>query len=81
MAVTLDLPDDAHARLEAEAARRGITLAQLVTQLADQFPDGDTTSEGEMPRRKLAFLGMGASKRGRMASDADEMLAEGFGRD
>jgi hypothetical protein len=79
--VTLDLPEDAQARLEAEAARRGITLAQLVAELADQFPGGAATAEREVPRRKLGFVGMGASKSGRTARDADEMLAEGFGRD
>jgi hypothetical protein len=33
------------------------------------------------PRRRLAFAAVGASTSGRGAAEADEMLAEGFGRD
>ena len=75
MTVTLDLPAGAHARLEAEATRRGVTLDQLIAEIADSFPAETTT------RRKLAFVGIGSSTSGRGARDADEMLAEGFGRD
>lgn len=38
MTVTLDLPAEAQARLQAEATRRGITLDQLVAEIADSFP-------------------------------------------
>ena len=76
MAVTLDLSAEAQARLRADAIRRGITVDQLVTEIADSFPAETTT-----PRRKLAFVGIGSSSSGRGARDADEMLAEGFGRD
>ena len=31
-------------------------------------------------RRRLSFVGLGSSTSGRTASEADEMLAEGFGR-
>jgi hypothetical protein len=58
-------------RLNAEAARRGITTDQLVDELAAQITP---------PRRKLGFVSIGASTSGRHARDADEMLAEGFGR-
>ncbi|MFZ1438229.1 MAG: hypothetical protein WAS75_03810, partial [Candidatus Microthrix subdominans] len=74
--VTLDLPAEAQARLQAESNRRGITLAQLIAEIAASFPDGAAA-----PRRKLAFVGIGSSTSGRGARDADEMLAEGFGRD
>ena len=54
MTVTLDLPAEAQARLRAEATRRGITLDQLIAELADSLPaDGDT------PRYKLAFVRIG----------------------
>jgi hypothetical protein len=33
------------------------------------------------PRRRLTFAAVGASNSGRGAAEADEMLAEGFGRD
>lgn len=74
--VTLDLPAEAQARLQAEAARRGITLDQLVAEIANSFPAETTT-----PTRTRGFVGIGSSTSGRSARDADEMLAEGFGRD
>lgn len=56
MTVTLDLPAEVHARLEAEAIRRGITLDQLIAQVADQLP-------AEAPKHRLGFVGIGASGR------------------
>jgi hypothetical protein len=56
-------------RFEAEAARRGISAEELLDELASA-----------PPRRKLGFVSLGASTSGRSAVDADEMLAEGFGR-
>jgi len=38
MSVTLDLPDEAWARLTAEANRRGLTVDALVAALADELP-------------------------------------------
>ncbi len=54
--VTLELPAEAQARLEAEASRRGITLDQLVAEFAASFPV-------EGPKHRLAFVGIGASRR------------------
>ncbi len=68
MAMTVE---ELAARLNAEAARRGITSEQLLEQLS---------TEPATPRRKVGFAGFGASSSGRTAADADEMLAEGFGR-
>lgn len=76
MTVTLDLPDEAQARLQAEAARRGVSVDVLIAQIAATFPPVTTT-----PRRKLGFVGIGSSTSGRGARDADEILAKGFGRD
>ena len=56
--VTLDLPAEAQARLQAEATRRGITLDQLIAELADQLP-----AEGDTPKHRLGFVGIGASGR------------------
>ena len=75
MTVTIDLPADAQARLEAEATRRGITLDQLIAELADNLP-ADTPA----PNQKLAFVGAGASKAG-ITHQIDDLLADGFGRD
>lgn len=75
MTVNIDLPADAQARLEAEATRRGITIDQLIAELADNLP-ADTPA----PNRKLAFVGAGASKTG-ITHQIDDLLADGFGRD
>jgi hypothetical protein len=76
MAMTVSLPEPLAAVLEAEAARRGQTPDQVAAELlAERLPHAGA------PRRRLAFAGIGASSSGRSAADADEMLAEGFGRD
>jgi hypothetical protein len=54
--VTIDLPADAQARLQAEASRRGITLDALIVAFADTFP-------AETPEHRLGFVGIGASGR------------------
>jgi hypothetical protein len=77
MSVTVELPDEALARLQAEATRRGVTIDVVIAEFAARLP-------AEMPagtKRKLAFVGIGTSTTGRNARDVDEMLAEGFGRD
>ena len=58
MPVTLDLPPEARARLEAEAARRGITLDQLVAELSNQFPSSGKSATDDALGR---FLGCGDS--------------------
>ena len=77
MPVTLDLSEEALARLRAEANRRGITLDALISEMAAALP---RASEGAQPR-KLRFVAVARSTAGRHAAEADEMLAEGFGRD
>jgi len=67
--------DEAVARLRTEAARRGVTLDDVVTQLAetlDRAPPPQQTSR----RRKLQFVVTGSSTSGRGAADTDEMLAD-----
>lgn len=74
MTVTLHLDGAVAEALVAEAARRGQTAEQLAADLlAAQLP--------RVPRRRLAFAAVGASTSGRGAAEADEILAEGFGRD
>lgn len=58
MTVTLDLSADVRSRLEAEAARRGITLGELITQLAAELP---VPSESTEPDALHAFFGSGDS--------------------
>jgi hypothetical protein len=75
MTLTVHLPGELAAALEAEAARRGQTPDQVAADLlAERLPAPGA-------RRRLAFAGVGSSASGRNAADADDMLAEGFGRD
>jgi len=66
-------------RLAAEAARRGLTVDELSAELlaAGLGQPGGSAN----PRRHLAFAGAGASGSSRGAEQADDLLAEGFGRD
>jgi len=76
MTLTLHLDDAVAKALAAEAARRGQTADQLAADLlAAQLPRTLTL------RRRLTFAAVGESTSGRGAAEADEMLAEGFGRD
>jgi plasmid stability protein len=69
------LPDELAAALAAEAARRGQTTDEVASDLlATQLSSPGT-------RRRLAFVGVGSSTSGGNAADADDMLAEEFGRD
>jgi hypothetical protein len=80
MSVTVDLPPATLRRLEAEAARRGVGIDVVIAELAEAFPAEDD-NQAPAGRRKLAIAGFGASggQRGR-AVDADDLLADGFGR-
>ena len=73
------LPDELVDRLAAEAARRGISVDELAAEaLAARFPQERPSGD---PRRQLAFVAIGASGHARGGAEADELLAEGFGRD
>jgi hypothetical protein len=75
MPVTVELSDEALARLEAEAARRGVSADVVINELAARLPD-----EGARARRQ-GLIDLGASTSGRSAADADDLLAEGLSRD
>ena len=74
MTVTIDLPEDALARLQAEAKRRGVSIDVVVAELAQGLP-----TDASAPK-VLSFIGLGSSSSGRYARDADDLLADGFGR-
>ena len=57
MTVTLELPAEAQARLEAEATRRGITVDQLVTELSASLPSKQEPAAGTLDQ----FFGSGNS--------------------
>lgn len=77
MTMTVHLHGELADALEAEAARRGQSPEQVAADLiAERLPHA-----AKRRRRKLAFAGIGESSTGRSAAEADQMLAEGFGRD
>jgi len=76
MTVRVDLPEDALARLRAEAERRGVSIDLVIAELAEALP-----AEAPPQKRAPSFIGLGSSTSGRRARDADDLLAEGFGRD
>lgn len=72
---TIDVPDEVAARLSAEAERRGVSVAALVAELAGGLPMADQRESG-----RLGFVGLGASGSDKGGREADELLADGFGR-
>lgn len=62
-------------RIEAEAARRHVTLAEIVNELADSLPPVRSENRRSAP----AFVGAGESGGG-ITDRIDELLADGFGR-
>lgn len=76
MTVTVDLPEDALARLHAEATRRGVSIDLVIAELTAALP-----MEPRPSKQTLSFIGLGSSNSGRSARDADELLADGFGQD
>ncbi|MGI9017372.1 MAG: hypothetical protein ACR2HR_09780 [Euzebya sp.] len=76
---TIELLDETAARLEAEAARRGVSVQQLIITIAAELAGRDQ-GQRTQPARRLGFVNLGRSQSGRRARDADEMLVEGFGQ-
>lgn len=75
MTIEVELPEEAIRRLQAEASRRGVSVEQLIAELASELP-----AEESGARRRPAFVGVGASESG-TTDRIEEILAEGFGRD
>lgn len=76
--MTIELPEEVLSRVRAEAARRGISVESLIAESVIRSVAEPAVS---MPPRKFALDGVGASSGTRFARDADELLAEGFGKD
>ena len=75
--MTVNLPDEVARRLAAEAARRGVTPEQMAVEAIEaQLPP----EAAERPvRRRLSFIGMGASGGGEnVAERHDEIIREHF---
>lgn len=62
---TVELSPQVVARFEAEAARRGVSVADLLATLADDLPNLDRDAG-----RRPGFVGLGASSSGRTAREA-----------
>ena len=77
MTVTLNLSDEVLARLRAEAERRQLSMRALIAEMAESLPV-DPSPPG---RKRLSIVAIGSSTSGHSASEADEMLADGFGTD
>ncbi|MGC1512261.1 MAG: hypothetical protein WA797_05035 [Acidimicrobiales bacterium] len=56
MSVTVELPAEALRRLEVEATRRGISIDDVIAELAARLPDEVPTGG-----HRLSFIGIGAS--------------------
>lgn len=80
--ISVRLPDDVARRVEAVAVERGAsvesTAVELLTTALDEA--AHLTTPPRTPRH-LAFAGIGASDGTVPAARADELLADGFGRD
>jgi hypothetical protein len=70
MSLTVELPDEALRRLETEAARRGVSVDEVITELVAQLPGGERTEPASGHR--FSFTGIGASGR----ADGSERHAE-----
>ena len=78
--MTVNLPDDAARRLAAEAGRRGITVDELVAELAARLPAVESAGAEAEPtvpvRRRLSFIGLGRSGQGGMSERVKELRRE-----
>jgi len=79
--LTVHLDEDLARHLTEEAARRGISVDQLAAEALADALEQFRRHSGEPTRRRLGFVAVGASGCRRGAAQADELLAEGFGRD
>jgi len=58
MSVTVELPDDALRKLQAEAERRGVSIDVIIAELAAALPGEQTSPAGDTLER---FFGCGDS--------------------
>ena len=77
MTMTLDLSEEVVTLLHAEAERRQISVDALIEEMAMSLTL-DVTSPA---RTRLTLVAIGSSTSGLYSSEADELLADGFGTD
>ncbi|WP_395161157.1 hypothetical protein [Ilumatobacter sp.] len=71
----IEISNEVLDRIEAEAARRHMTLSEVITDLAHSLPPVQSPSGRTAP----AFVAAGESGGG-ITDRIDELLADGFGR-
>jgi len=76
MSLTVELPDEALRRLEAEAARRGVSVDELITELAGQLPGEEPPREAKGHR--FSFIGLGASGRADGSERHREIIRDAY---
>ncbi|HUZ84116.1 MAG TPA: hypothetical protein VMU66_05440 [Gaiellales bacterium] len=81
MSLVVHLPEELARRVEAAAAARGVPAEQVALEAIDAQLDTHLGVSAASGRRRLAFASIGASGSARGAAEADELLAQGFGRD
>ncbi len=72
--MTVDLPAELVARLRAEAARRGVSVDEVIADFAARLPSGEPARE-----HTLSFIGLGASRPNR--ADGSSARAGGADRE
>lgn len=75
MRIEVDLSEELVRRLQAEAARRAVTLETLIAEVASEL-----AAEGSRAGRRPAFVAVGASRAG-TTDQIQVIMAEGFGRE
>jgi len=71
----VEVSRDVHDRIEAEARRRGVSISDIVGELAERLPAREHHGDRPTP----SFVAAGASDHG-ITNRIDELLADGFGR-
>jgi predicted transcriptional regulator len=78
--LTVHLPEDLARRVTEVAEARHVSPEQVAIETISSHLEA-VTSEQPTARRHLAFAAIGSSGSSRGSAEADELLAEGFGRD
>lgn len=76
MSVTVDLSPTTLARLEAEAARRGVGLDAVIAELAESLP---SPTESVTTGHRFAFAGVVASGDGTLSERYKTIRRDEFG--
>ena len=70
---TVKISDELDAKLRHEAARRGVTIAEVIREAVDLYLNGTS-------RRRLGFVALGNSGVDDVAERVEEILREEWGR-